>query len=241
MRPGSVPSRPRLASAGASVRFIDGHEPSGGTVARLNREWEELSGQPADWLTPSPSLGMVLQSVRFNPDRVLLELVSAQQAGHCLAGRVIIQALLPKLILVSRSYPHPGIDHLLAALWLRIDRYPVARRPSAVAANLVMDARKDTLEESRAAPVISLAPASAGSPADAELTAHSVIATAWQLKLATEESLRIVEEVYLRGLPSGQVAVRHAISRDAVRQRCSDTVRRLRAHREVLAELAQVA
>jgi|GEM_PF-302198 len=201
-------------------------------AARLNQEWDELRWQPALWLWPSPSLDSVLHSVRLNPDQVLGELISACQSGYTQAGRVIVQALLPKLILMSRSYPYPGVDHLVPALWIRLTRYPLARRPTSIAANLVLDARKDVVAEVRPAPTPAI------TAAGAELTARSVLATARLLKLATPESLAIMEHVYVDGLPNHQVADLHAISPAAVRRRCSDTMQHLRANRELLAELA---
>jgi hypothetical protein len=48
-----------------------------GATASLNREWEQLCQTAADWLTPAPTAEMVLQSIRFNPDQVLGELIAA--------------------------------------------------------------------------------------------------------------------------------------------------------------------
>jgi DNA-directed RNA polymerase specialized sigma24 family protein len=251
--PQGLPSRASTTIDTESLKATD-RQPSRRTAARLNREWDDMCGHPALWLSPSPSLEMVLQSVRFNPDKVLLGLIAACQEGYSVAGRVIVQALLPKLILFSAAHPHPELDHLLAALWLRIDRYPVARRRSSVAANLLMDTRKDVLTEGRsprpvllgfdetqAATIVELGVtrAQADDGLDEEdLDGRSILSMARRLGLASSESLLIVEEVYLAGLPSEQVARRHHISPAAVRRRCSDTVQRLRSHREALAEAA---
>ena len=114
-------------------------------VDRLNHDWELCRRELATWMSPSPNLDHVLQSVRFNPDLVLQGLISACQQGEPLAGRVIIQALIPKLILMSRTYPYPAVDHLVSALWIRIARYPLTQRPRSIAANLVLDTKKDVL------------------------------------------------------------------------------------------------
>ncbi|MCL2736024.1 MAG: hypothetical protein FWD75_05255 [Propionibacteriaceae bacterium] len=205
--------------------------------ARLNQEWEDLKWDLADWTDPATPLNVVLESIRFNPDQVLGSLIHTCQEGYPVAGRVIVQALLPKLILMSRAYPHPSVDHLVAALWIRISKYPLHRRPRSVAANLVLDAKKDVVAETRVAPVAPLMPV----VDHADLIAHRVLDTARTLHLATAESLTIVEKVYIDGLPSAQVAELHAMSPDAVRQRCSDTVRRLRAHRDILVDLVEAA
>ena len=210
--------------------------PSGRTtIARLNQEWENLSFQPATWV--GASLEVVLIAIRDDPDPRLLDLVRACQAGHHLAGRVIIQALLPKLILLARAYPFPTLDHLLAALWLRILAYPLGRRPRAVAANLVLDTRKDVVKENRTAPIPASPESDPAEPTQGP-SATTVIATARAHNLASRQSLSIVEKVYVDGLPGYQVARRFAISEAAVRQRCSATIRRLRSHRALLAELA---
>jgi hypothetical protein len=179
-------------------------------------------------MTPAPSLDQVLSSIRFNPDLVLWGLIQACQQGYPLAGRVVLQAMLPKLVLLSRTYPYPEVDHLLAALWIRLANYPLERRPHSVAANLYLDTRKDVLSEARAQP---LAPPTTTDPGP---SGARVILTARQLKLASPLSLTIVEEVYLKGLPQAVVAERYAMSRGAIRRRCSDTVRQLRDHRELL-------
>jgi DNA-directed RNA polymerase specialized sigma24 family protein len=136
---------------------------------------------------------------------------------------------------LSLSYPYPSVENLIAATWIRLADYPVERRSSAVAANLVLDARKDVLAENRIAPALPGLPAVA---AVDDITARSVIDTARSLNLASPESLRIVEMVYLEGLPSHVVGERYAMTAAAVRQRCHATVARLKAHRHVLADLA---
>lgn len=201
-------------------------------VVQLNQEWDELRNQRATWIHPSSSLNDILMSVRFNPDRVLGELIKACQSQFSIAGRVIIQALLPKLILLSRAYPYPGVDHLVAAAWIRIARYPLVHRPTAIAANLILDAKKDVVSELRNSCTTHTGVKDHG------FTARNVIDTARTLNLATPETLTIVENVYVDGLSSQRVAELHSISPEAVRRRCSDTIRRLKTHRYVLAELA---
>jgi len=205
-------------------------DPHRNIVAQLNAEWDEIRREPATWITGSPSLGDVLQSIRFNPDRVLIQLITASQSQYYLAGRVIIQALLPKLILLSHTFPYPGVDTLISGLWIRISTYPVDRRLSGVAANLILDTRKDVLSETRSAPDLRLVV----NP-DAGMTADHVLSTARTLNLATPESLAIVEKVYVDQVPRHEVAQIYDLSAAAVRRRCSDTVRRLRDNRELLA------
>jgi len=198
-------------------------------VAQLNCEWEDIRFERAEWLTPSPSLDEVLTSIRFNSDRVLTDLIMACHMGHPQAGRIIVQALLPKLILMSRTYPCPSVEHLVSALWIRISTYRPDRRPTSVAANLTLDAKKDVVKEDREIPVLPFL------TAVNDMTADKVLTTARSLRLATEESLAIVEKVYVDELPRNQVAQLLDMTDEALRRRCSDTVRRLRDNRELLA------
>ena len=204
-------------------------------TARLNREWEQLRLDAAGWLSPAVPLDEVLRSVAEDPDASLGGVIAACQQGHGLAGRVVVQALLPKLVLLSRQYPYPTVDSLVSALWVRVASFPLDRRPNAVAANLVLDAKKDALAEARATaspiePVVA-----ATTP-----TADAVIAAARRLGLATPMTAAIMELVYVKGLPGEEVARLHSISCAAVRRRCADVVQRLRANRSALIELTIV-
>jgi DNA-directed RNA polymerase specialized sigma24 family protein len=201
-------------------------------VARLNREWSWLSEQAPDWSCPwGASLGQVLAAVPDRPDAVLGHLIEACQAGHDRAGRVVVQAFLGKLVRLSRSDSRLQPDDLVAALWIRLARYPLDRRPAKIAANLVLDTRKDVLAERRELACLN-AP-----PAPDRLTAGAVLEAALSLELVSEPTARIVATVYADGLTSAKAAARHATSPAAVRWRCSDAVRRLRRHRAALVEL----
>jgi len=198
-------------------------------VAQLNAEWEDMAWRRAVWLDGSPTFGEVLARIRANPDHVLMDLITACQMGYPEAGRIIVQALLPKVILMSASYPNPGAASLTSALWIRISTYPLDRRPRSVAANLLLDAKKDVLRETRAIPVLPLSAFPTPEP-----TADQVLQQARSLRLATDESLSIVEKVYVEEVPRRQVAHLHNMADATLRRRCCDTVRRLRDHRELL-------
>ena len=208
-----------------------GPDSSRQVVRQLNHEWEFLRNTVAEWLEDTPSLDTLLASIPADPDRVIMGLVSACQRGFPMAGRVVVQAMLPKLVLMSRSYPHPGVDHLVSALWTRIASYPLYRRRRAIASNLVLDARKDVLAESKA-PAVLLPVGN-----ERSFSAGEVVGIARTLGLATASSLAILESVYVEGLPPDSVASMHGISNNAVRKRCSETLRRLREHRNLLSDL----
>jgi len=77
------------------------------TVTALNDEWSTLADEPAplSWRAvpalPLGTLGDVLAGVRSAPDTVLLALLGLQAEGDALAGRVVVQAMLPKMILMA--------------------------------------------------------------------------------------------------------------------------------------------
>src|SRR5207237_7985290 len=87
-------------------------------------------------------------------DAVLLALLVRAQQGP-LAGRMVLQAMLPGLKSLSARLGHSVLSFeelwqvLFVCLWERIVTYPVERRPSRVAANLLRDTLKRTLAELR--------------------------------------------------------------------------------------------
>ena len=140
-------------------------------AAQLNDEWQRLrtsSGAAAGlarwaarpgWPTLPGGAGLdsldgivgyVQSSERTDQERddVLLHLLAQCQAGDRLAGRVVLQVMLPKAIRLARStarhpdwtgsYDEAGAE-VLAALWVSIASYPLERRPGRVTANLALD------------------------------------------------------------------------------------------------------
>lgn len=158
----AAPSRARLA------RMEDdgpkAHWSASSLPSRLNAEWRELSTAPSAgsalsrWAAADPALAeagslqeLLRQISRAEPSRrdpVLLALLALAQDGDRLAGRVVLQVMLPKAVRVAMSVvrrPDVGGDReeayatAVAALWQVIATYPIARRPSRVTANLALD------------------------------------------------------------------------------------------------------
>jgi hypothetical protein len=82
-------------------------------------------------------------------DRILLALVSRTVVDDdTLAARVLLQLLLPGTRNLARRWWALG-DHderaaaAVAAVYARIRRYPLARRPGRIAANVLLDAARD--------------------------------------------------------------------------------------------------
>lgn len=126
---------------------------------RLHLEWARLRTRP-DALRRATSWGLldrpiddldaILATVGFETpgtaatDRALRRLV-AIAANDELAGRVIVQRLLPGLLSAVRKRRHLGLgadafDELIGAAWIAIATFNQDRNPSSIAAALIADA-----------------------------------------------------------------------------------------------------
>jgi hypothetical protein len=148
------------------------HWSSASLPSRLNREWallcDSAAGRQAvrDWAVAAEGQdalsGLVyvdgLQALIHllhgtdveagDRDAVLVGLLDRAQDGDRLAGRVVLQTMLPAAVRLAQaisSRPDVLGDQdeafavVLAALWQVIATYPVARRRERVAANLYLD------------------------------------------------------------------------------------------------------
>lgn len=144
---------------------------------RLDREWPTLSTSRHSrtalhrWGTDNPALaghrdldGLVRHiNRRHDPetsDNTLAALISVA-AGEALAARTALQAMLPGLKALAASLQRfEDLDEITATItatcWQRIRCYPLDRRPSRVALNLLYDTRHQTIRRLR--PTISTAP-----------------------------------------------------------------------------------
>ncbi|MET1005867.1 MAG: hypothetical protein ABWX96_09975 [Propionibacteriaceae bacterium] len=233
----------------------------------MNAEWQQTASLPLpivkSWaaeheaLKGCGSLDDVLHAVRGNPDVVLLALLSQNAVSEGLAGRVVLQAMLGKIVRLAQRNRQAQIDDYIAALWLRIGTYPVHRRPHKVAANLALDTLKTVTNEVRwTRQDVVITPLSSEELLDelftderlradldhnallAELTAAEVIALGDRLGLLDPQSRDVMLTVYAEGLTGRDAAERHHTTADMVRFRCSRSVRRLADHSTSLAEAA---
>src|SRR3954449_12847007 len=126
-------------------------------VARLNAEWEWLQAaaeaEIEDWVhralafADCHGLDDVLARIRRDPDPTLGLLLARCADGDQLAGRVVLQAMLGKLVRMGYRDAAAEVDDYVAALWLLIPAYPLARRPRRIAANLALDTLKAVRRE----------------------------------------------------------------------------------------------
>jgi hypothetical protein len=134
----------------------------------LEHEWRQLAGDEAaahdlhsvcEAAAGAATLGQVETYVRAaapcEADRVLVALVARAIDGNGLAARVLVQLLLPGARRLARRWWALGdrderAAATIAAVYERIRRYPLERRPARVAANVLMDAGLDLRRAARA-------------------------------------------------------------------------------------------
>lgn len=176
-------------------------------------------------------------ALKAGTDAGLLALVAAAQDGAQLAGRVVIQVMLPRLISLAARDPRATIEDYLGEAWLVVMGFPLARN-RAVLTNLCLDVLKK-LSRARARTArehpTRTPPEPPASPAT-EPGAAELLDLAGARGLVSRANIEVLRSVYAEGLSGKDAAARHGISHDMVRYRCSSALRHLRARRgELLA------
>jgi RNA polymerase sigma factor (sigma-70 family) len=188
-------------------------------------------------------------------DRVLLALLARAQREQ-LAGRVVFQAMLPGLKTLSARLGRSVVSFeelwniLFASLWERIVTYPVERRPSRVAANLLRDTLKRTLAElNREAKaqgqllsepldqfddLLASDPAS-DAEADGSVDVERVLRRAVAAGRVSAEEAEVILATEVDGVPLAVVGERLGVSYNAVK------IRRQRAEQRLLEFLGVLA
>lgn len=217
-------------------------------ITALEQEWTALVAESdslvATWAQQCPellddvTLDDVLHSIRRSPDTVLAFLLARHQDGDTMAGRTVLQTMLPKVMTQARVGRRRGaeepMDDLVSQMWLQIDRYPLDRRPTSIAANLAMDTLKYAsvlwangdsqwpTEPARLARLLD-------GPEEVEevpVTAREVIDLAAKRELVNSRTLAMLRAVYCEGLTGAEAAARFGCSTNTVRFHCSKAVRR---------------
>ena len=168
-RPAIVRHQREAAAGTARSRGSRPPASDGDLIERLEAEWPVLAAGPLQqrlrlWSEQEPALAAFatpqqllrqLRSLRGRPraeDAILAALVRQAQADP-LAARVVLHALLPGLkalagrLLLEASERDELWSALLAHCWERIRSYPLDRRPTRVAANVLLDTLKRTSRE----------------------------------------------------------------------------------------------
>jgi DNA-directed RNA polymerase specialized sigma24 family protein len=232
-------------------------------VADLNTEWASIrddAGEVGAWaarhtaLRGCRDLAAVLAAVSRDADPVLGALLRESSRGSLLAARAVLQTMLGKVVLMASCDPATGTYAYVVAMWERIRTYPLDRRPTHIAGNLALDARKLARRESGRDPRVTPWPPGAGfaelvdrqrtrdeidhSREVAMLTAGDIIKAALELELIDVDAGALLGAVYADGVSSGEAGRRLLITPQVVRQRCSTVVRRLADHSSELASFA---
>ncbi len=173
-------------------------------------------------------------------DRRLLFLVRAAVAGDLDAARVVIARMLPALVSKAAAHARPGgldldtaFGELVAAAWIVVTTYPVARRPAKVWINILLDSERAVFGRPRKAERMSvlLSPsflarhatatvADVGNdgPTDPLLELVELLAAARRAGLS-QASVQLLLDMGVHGFTSQQLAARDGISDRAVRLR----------------------
>lgn len=202
-------------------------------LAALNREWRELADQAQPWtMVRGETFGDLLVTIRTDPDATLGVLLGLSLAGDARAGRVVLQTMLGKLVLMAARDRDHDLSDYVAECWLTLAQYPLARRPKSIAANLAFDTRKRVrrLAMSKHLGV----PESASPPRPTDELAP-VLREAQRLGLVDPPTRACLEAVYRDGLRSHEAAVVLGMSAAMVRYRTSRAVRVLARHATALA------
>lgn len=224
----------------------------------LGREWSRLTetNSALPWAASCPALAAALSlddvlDCTKTPaaDEVLRYLVGEHQAGDPVAGRVVLQAMIPKIVTMARGWLRTQVDpmaDLVAQMWIQIDQYPLEARPRKIAANLALDSLKhvrklwaaDSEPDDKASPAPGdwLEAVEPEDPVVDDITAAAILHEALDRGLISERVYSILTAVYDEGLSGREAAARFGVSVDSIRFHCSQSIRRrLVPHRLELA------
>ncbi len=224
---------------------------SADVVSALEREWDARSSACFSrrlrvWAEREPALetfatvqalvgSLRRRSGDYERESAILAALLQQARSDPLAGRVVLQALLPGLkrlagrLLFEAGEREELWSLLLAHLWAGIRSYPVERRPRRVAANLLLDAAHATLgdlgkERRLRAHASELAPESVEAGEQEELVLSRAVRTG---ALSRAEALLILRS-RVEGVPLAQIATEEGAGYDALRIRRRRAELRLR-------------
>ena len=175
-----------------------------------------------DVLAGCRDLSAVLAALPSAPDPVLAALLQEAATGCPIAPRVVLRAMLPKMIVMARRDRAASLEDYLCHLWLRISTYPLARRPRGIAANLALDTLKAVKAEHRPRPEPVADPDGDRlwhPPAD-ELSARRLLRAAVDHRLIDPTTHATLVGIYADGLTAAEVAARHRVTTTTVRRRC---------------------
>ena len=199
-------------------------------------------------LAPCRCLGDVLLTIRREPDAALSALLTEVVSKDQLAGRVIVQSMLGKLVRMAQTDQANEVGDYIAAFWCVLSSYPLAARPRRIAANLALDTLKRVRSEGRSSRCLDVCPWPPSAQLDqayekmmrrdsldhqweiARMTAAELLDSAVRLGSLSVESKRLLSSIYVDGISGKEAAYRHQMTAGSVRVRCSRAVKELQQH-----------
>jgi len=225
------------------------------STARQLARWGATEDALAGFTSLQELVTGIDEGTREEDDAWLGALIRLAQTGQTMAGRTVLQAMLPKLTRFAHttrptSESTEPEDHrhvIVATFWTVLAGYPIHRRPSRVAAGLALDTLHALTADTRAAavefpvPADALDPVAGGqaehekpAPEAGELSSDAdlleVIAWGIDSGVLSGEDAAVLTRVYLpeeKRATSSSVAAELGLSASALRQRCSRARRRL--------------
>lgn len=214
-------------------------------------KWGRLEPALAGYHSPGALVDAVDAADAAGKDEILGALIRLFQAGHQLAGRVVLQSMLIKLGRITLRTRGTSSDNAwaedrrhiaVAEFWDVLSAYPIARRPHKIAANLALDTLHRLTGETRgqqpARPLdptelpeehsgrlmaaARIEPGRVGLSVDDDLV--QVVTWAVSRDVITREDAELLVQVYLPQPGTSGTATAAAqlgLSDAAVRQRCS--------------------
>jgi DNA-directed RNA polymerase specialized sigma24 family protein len=221
-------------------------------ISSLDQDWHRLLRGPLPsrlrvWAEDEPALapfaGEPVRLIAFlrgsapavAKDELLVALVRIA-AAEPLAARVVLEALMPGIARLAERIIFDARDRddlwalLLGHAWELIRRYPLARRPRRIAANLLLEIRRsalaDFMEDRPGHRQLTErdAPAAASSGGDVEALLRGAVAAG---ALSADEA-DLILETRIDGLSMARLAAESSVAYHTL------NVRRLRAERRLL-------
>lgn len=191
--------------------------------------WQIVRGQVDDLDQVLAACGF---GARSRGDTELRDLV-CRAAHDPLAGRVVLQRLLPPLAALARRRGPGALDELVGAAWIAISTFDPARRPASLAAALVADAdhhahrrlwRRAQHRDVVGIDGLDAVPAAPAQPAPDDEVAELLAAAAGSIDAG---ELALVNRL-LAGESTDQIAADSGVSARTVRYRRARLTARLR-------------
>ena len=222
---------------------------------RLEREWQALArgalpARSRTWGRYEPALAAFASPdalIRFLHSRApglekdaILSALLARARTDPLAARVVLQALLPGLkglarrIFLDADEAAQLWQLLFASSWEQIRTYPLERRPRRIAANLLLDTMRATLDElarerrrRRELPAAALVAGAAAAPAG---DVETLLARAVGAAAISADEAELILRTRIDEAPLSTVAREFGVSYNVLRVRLQRAERRLLLH-----------